>query len=125
MKRFTESHEYIVATDGDSYRVGITDYARDELGDVVFLELPEVGDALDSGEPFGAIDSVKAAVQVYAPVSGEVTAVNQELVDEPEGLSASSGGDPWLVEVRVSDPAQLEGLLGEKDYQALIESDSD
>ena len=122
MKHYTQSHEYLAALEGCRYRVGLSDYAREELGDIVFVELKEAGTSLAAGEELGAIDSVKAAVEVYAPVAGTIVSVNQQVIDDPETLSCSSGGAPWLVELEIADQNDLKSLLSEEEYQAHIKA---
>lgn len=116
--RYTDDHEWITA-EGSTLKVGITDYAQDQLGDVVFVEAPEVGDELSKGDEFGTIESVKAVSELYLPVSGEVVAVNEDLEDAPELVNE----DPyknWLVEIKPSDPSELEGLLSLEAYKELL-----
>ncbi|MGB9965093.1 glycine cleavage system protein GcvH [Halobacterium hubeiense] len=109
---YLESHEWI---DPDTGRVGISEFAQDELGDVVFVELPAVGDDLRQGEEFGVVESIKAVSDIYAPASGEVTAVNDDLEDQPELVNEDPFGDGWLVEVDFDD-ADLEELLDADEY---------
>ncbi|TKX77988.1 glycine cleavage system protein GcvH [Halorubrum sp. SD626R] len=96
--RYLESHEW-TTTDGDTVRIGVSDFAQDELGDVVFVELPDVGDEVAAGEAFGVVESIKAVSDLYAPVSGEVVAVNEDLFDRPELVNDDPYGDGWLLEV--------------------------
>ena len=119
-RRYLESHEW-VHTDGDSARVGISDFAQDELGDVVFVELPAEGDGVAHGEAFGVIESIKAVSDLYSPVTGTVTAVNEALEQEPELVNESPYGDGWLFECEVDDAAELDGLLSAADYEAQID----
>ncbi len=116
---YLETHEW-ARHDGDVVRVGITDFAQDELGDVVFVELPEVGDTLEQDGEFGVIESIKAVSDLYAPVSGEVTAVNEELFDAPELVNEAPFGDGWMLEVAPDDEAELDALLSAADYEAQI-----
>ncbi|PLX89231.1 MAG: glycine cleavage system protein H [Desulfuromonas sp.] len=118
--KYTEDHEW-VSLEGDIVTVGITDFAQDQLGDVVFVELPEVGDELQSGKPFGVVESVKAVSDVYAPVSGEVIEVNEVLPDDPETINQSPYDDGWMLKVRVVDPAVVENLMTATDYQTFVE----
>jgi glycine cleavage system H protein len=115
-RRYAESHEWITE-DG---RVGISDFAQDELGDVVFVELPEVGEELTAGSEFGVIESIKAVSDLYAPVSGEVTAVNEELFDAPELVNDDPYGDGWMIEVAFEED-DLESLDDAGDYREQIE----
>ena len=116
--KYTKDHEWIKVT-GDSGRVGITDYAQKQLGDVVYLELPQVGRTLIQGETFGTVESVKAVSELYSPVAGTVTAVNTALGEKPEGVNADPHGN-WLIEVRLSNPADLDALLSQPDYETLV-----
>jgi len=115
---FQKTHEYIAEIDGD-YRVGISEFAAQELGDITFIELPEVGAAIAQGESFGTVESVKAVSDVYAPVDLEVTAVNEELADEPEKVNADPQGDGWFIKVKLSNPSQLGALMSKADYDAM------
>lgn len=115
--RYTEEHEYMASTDEeDVYKVGITDYAQGELGDIVFVELPEEGDSFEQGATFGTVEAVKAVSDLYMPVSGEVVAVNEALNDDPSRVNADPYGEGWMIKVRVADPGQLEGLLDADGY---------
>ena len=113
--RYLESHEW-ARREGDAVRVGITDFAQDELGDVVFVELPEVGDAVEREAEFGVIESIKAVSDLYSPVTGEVTVVNEELFDAPELVNEDPFGDGWMVDVEPEDPEELEALLSPEAY---------
>lgn len=115
---FQKTHEYI-AEDSGEYRVGISEFAAQELGDITFVELPDVGATITKGEPFGTVESVKAVSDVYAPADFEVTAVNEELADEPEKVNADPQGDGWFIKVKLSDPSQLDALMSEADYDAM------
>ena len=114
--KFTSDHEWI-RVEGDVATVGITKHAAEQLGDVVFVELPEVGASFDQGADMAVVESVKAASDVYAPVSGEITAVNQAIVDGPEGVNDAPEGDGWFVKIKLSDAAQLDGLMDEAAYK--------
>ena len=118
--RYSEEHEWI-DVDGEIGTVGITDHAQDELGDVVYLELPEVGDRVEAGEPFGSIESVKAVSELYAPLGGEVTEVHDALVEEPEIVNRDPHGDAWMIRIRLDDPSKAKGLLSAEDYRAFLE----
>ncbi len=118
--RYQESHEWARA-DGEVVVVGISDYAQDELGDVVFVELPNVGDTLEAGKPFGVVESVKAASDLYMPITGEVVAVNEALQDKPETINESPFADGWIMKVKPADPTQLEGLMDADSYKAFTE----
>lgn len=116
---FTDDHEWISVENGVA-TVGITDYAQEQLGDLVFVELPETGKALSKGDAAVVVESVKAASDVYAPVDGEVTEVNDKLSDDPALVNSSATGDGWLWKMKLSDDSQLEGLMDEAGYKALI-----
>ncbi|MBO6716527.1 MAG: glycine cleavage system protein GcvH [Rhizobiaceae bacterium] len=116
---YTDDHEWI-RVDGGVATVGITDYAQEQLGDLVFVELPEVGKSLSKGDPAVVVESVKAASDVYAPVDGEITAVNDKLGDDPALVNSAATGDGWLWQMKLSDESQLEGLMDEAGYKALI-----
>jgi glycine cleavage system H protein len=115
--KYTKDHEWIRIEGGEG-RVGITDYAQKQLGDVVFVELPAVGAKVTAGQPFGTIESVKAVSELFAPVSGEVTAVNDSLKDKPESVN-DQPHSAWLVSIRLSDPAEANALLDNTQYEAL------
>ena len=117
--RYTEEHEWVLVED-EIVTVGITDFAQDSLGDVVFVELPEVGTIVEVGKPFGVVESVKAVSDVYAPVSGEVVEVNEELPDAPEVINTSPYEDGWMIKIRFSDKGQLDDLLDTDAYQELV-----
>ena len=118
-RRYLESHEWS-KTGGEAVRVGVSDFAQDELGDVVFVELPEVGDEIAAGEPFGVVESIKAVSDLYAPVSGEVVAVNEDLFDQPELVNEDPYGDGWMLEVAPADGGDAEGLLDADAYDDQI-----
>ncbi|QIO23630.1 glycine cleavage system protein GcvH [Haloarcula sp. JP-L23] len=113
--RYLESHEWVRVDDATA-RVGITDFAQDELGDVVFVELPDEGEELTAGEEFGVVESIKAVSDVYAPVSGTVTAVNDALFDEPELVNEDPFGEGWMLEVELADAGELDDLLSADAY---------
>ena len=117
--RYTKEHEW-VRVDGDEATVGITQYAADQLGDIVFVELPDAGRALDQFATFGVVESVKAVSDLFAPVGGEVTAANDALTGQPELVNSDPYGGGWMVRVRLSDPAQLDGLLDAAAYEQLV-----
>ncbi len=121
--RYSKDHEWILV-EGEVGRVGITDYAQKQLGDVVFLELPEVGRTLAAGEQFGTVESVKAVSELYSPVAGEVVKVNEELVGKPEVINKDPHGAAWMIEVRVADPAGVGSLMDAAAYQALVDSEA-
>ena len=117
--RFTKDHEWVVL-DGDVATVGITAYAAEQLGDVVFVETPQVGKTVKAGDGFAVVESVKAASDVYAPVSGEVIEINEKLTEKPELLNESPHGDAWLYRVRLSAPDEVQKLMSTADYQSYI-----
>jgi len=119
---YSEEHEWIKKED-DNVRIGITAFAQDELGDIVFVELPEVGDTLEKDEPFGSVESVKTVSELYAPLTGEVVEVNEELEDSPEFVNESPYEKAWMVVVKPSDDSEIDGLLSADKYQAIIEED--
>ena len=119
---YTEEHEYLKPTDDeDVFLVGITDYAQGELGDVVFLELPEVGERFEKQDVFGTIEAVKAVSDLYSPVSGEVVAVNSALEDDPAIVNADPYGEGWMIRLKVQDASSVEDLLDEEAYRGLVE----
>ena len=118
--QYTRSHEW-VRTEGDTATIGITDHAQDELGDVVFVELPEVGATFDAGDSFGTVESVKAVSDLYTPVGGEVTEVNEALGDQPEKINEDPYGEGWIVKLRVSDEGS--DLLSASDYEQFVEEE--
>lgn len=122
--RYTREHEWI-QIEGNQATVGITDYAQHELGEVVFVELPKVGDSVTKDEPFGVVESVKAASDIYAPVSGEVTETNDDLVSSPELINDDPYGDAWLVRVEMSDKAEIEHLMTAAEYQEYVEEEGE
>jgi glycine cleavage system H protein len=117
--RYTKEHEW-VRIDGDEAVIGITQYAADQLGDIVFVELPDVGRALGQAATFGVVESVKAVSDLFAPVTGEVTATNDALGATPEVVNTDPYGEGWLVRVRLADAAQMDGLLDAAAYEQLI-----
>jgi glycine cleavage system H protein len=116
--RYTKDHEW-VTVDGDIATVGITEYAQDQLGDIVFVELPEVGRTVAAGEEVAVVESVKAASEVYAPVAGQVAETNPVLSDAPETVNADATGDGWFLRIRMADPGEFDQLLDEAAYAAL------
>lgn len=119
--RYTRDHEWI-RLDGDTATVGITDYAQEQLGDIVYVELPEVGKTLEKGAEFCVVESVKAASEVFAPIAGEVTAVNAGLTDQPGTVNEAPEEGGWLIKVKPSDTAEIEGLMDEAAYKAFLET---
>jgi glycine cleavage system H protein len=119
--RYSSDHEW-VSRDGDVVRIGITDYAQDALGDVVFVQAPDVGAEVKAGETVGEVESTKSVSDLYAPVSGTVLEVNDALADGPQALNDDPYGEGWICTIRMSDPAELDGLLDSAAYRALIEA---
>lgn len=117
---FTKDHEWI-SVEGDIGTVGITDYAQSQLGDIVFVDLPEVGKTLALGDEAAVVESVKAASEIYAPVSGEIIEVNQELSGSPALVNEKAESDGWFVKLRLSDPAEIDSLMDEAAYKAFVE----
>jgi glycine cleavage system H protein len=119
-RKFTEDHEWIDVV-GDVATIGITDFAQEQLGDVVFVELPQVGKSFAKGDEAAVVESVKAAAEVYAPVSGEIVAVNDLLDDDPALVNASPTDKGWFVKMKLANPGELDGLMDEAAYQAFVE----
>ncbi len=117
--QYTEEHEWVDAQD-DIAVIGITDYAQGELGDIVYLELPDTGTTLKQMDVFGTIEAVKTVAELFSPVSGEVIEVNVKLEDEPELINSDPYSDGWMVKIRMDDPTELDNLLSADDYQSLI-----
>ena len=113
--RYAESHEW-ARSEGDRVKIGISDYAQDQLGDIVFVELPEVGDTLGKGEEFGTVESVKAVSELYMPVAGEVVAANSSLEDAPEKVNNTPYGDGWMIEIKAENPSELDDLMDDDAY---------
>jgi len=118
--RYSTDHEW-VQIDGDVAKIGITDYAQDALGDVVYIDLPATGTTVAVGSSFGEVESTKSVSDLFAPVSGEVTSVNDELGDQPERLNTDPYGDGWICTITMSDSGEADGLLDAAAYQALID----
>jgi glycine cleavage system H protein len=119
--KYTESHEWVSVEADGSVRIGISDHAQEALGDLVFVELPEVGDNIDQGDACAVVESVKAASDIYSPVTGEIIAINEALEDDPGVVNADPYGDGWLYQVNLSDVAELEGLLDAEAYEESLE----
>ena len=120
--RFSKEHEWIKSADGtvDHVVIGITDYAAAELGDIVFVELPDVGAEFNAGDTIGTIEAVKTVADLYAPVSGKVTDVNKQIEDQPEVINSSPYEDGWFIKIALSDPSELESLMSHEAYQEMI-----
>ena len=119
MLKFTSDHEWILV-DNDSATVGVTAYAQEKLGDLVFVQLPKPGTVLQAGAAAAVVESVKAASDVYAPINGEITEVNQQVADDPTLVNSDPAGKGWLFRLRIADRSQLDGLMDEAAYRALI-----
>ncbi|WP_040203950.1 glycine cleavage system protein GcvH [Neobacillus jeddahensis] len=116
--RYSEEHEW-VKVEGENVRVGITDFAQHELGDIVFVELPEVGDEVTADEPFGSVESVKTVSELYAPISGKVVAVNEDLSDSPEFVNESPYEKAWMIEIEPSNSAEIDNLMTAEQYEEM------
>ncbi|MDR0219398.1 MAG: glycine cleavage system protein GcvH [Enterobacteriaceae bacterium] len=121
--KYTESHEWVRAEGNNEYTVGITEHAQELLGDMVFVDLPEVGTAVRSGDDCAVVESVKAASDIYAPLSGEVIAVNQELEGSPEIVNSEPYNEGWLFRIRITDESELANLLDANSYKSLLEEE--
>ncbi|MGP4109031.1 glycine cleavage system protein GcvH [Virgibacillus sp. L01] len=119
---YSEEHEWI-KKEGDKVRIGITEFAQSELGDIVFVELPEAGEEVEADEPFGSVESVKTVSELYAPISGKVVEINEELEDSPEYVNESPYEKAWMVVLEPSDDSELNNLLSAEQYQEIIEED--
>ena len=122
--KYTDDHEW-AKTSGDVIRIGISDYAQDQLGDIVFVELPEVGATFARGESFGVVESVKAVSDLFAPIGGEVVGVNEELVDRPEAVNEACYGEGWMVAFAPTDESELDALLDADAYRQHVDDRSD
>jgi glycine cleavage system H protein len=121
--KYTEEHEWLASKAESTVRIGITDYAQQQLGDVVFVELPEVGTTVSAGDPVGEVESTKSVSEIFAPIDGEVTGVNTALDGQPELINSDPYGEGWILELTVSDTTATEGLLDAAAYQELTEKD--
>jgi glycine cleavage system H protein len=119
--RYTKDHEWVRLSGGVG-RIGITDHAQQQLGDVVFVELPKVGTAVTAGGRFGTVESVKAVSELFCPVTGRVTAVNDDLQKKPETVNSDPYGDAWMIDVQVANPAEVEALMTAEQYDAFVKS---
>ena len=120
-RKYTKTHEW-VALDGDVATIGITDFAQSELGDITYLELPEIGAAIAVDQPFGIVESIKAANDIFSPIAGEVVERNDDAVTAPETINTSPYDQAWLVRVRIGDPAQVDGLMSSAEYDAFAQA---
>ena len=121
--RYAKSHEY-VHVEGNTGTIGITDYAQKELGDVVFVELPQVGTQLEAGDELGSIESVKAVSELFVPVGGEVIEINEALAEKPELVNTDPYGDGWMIRLRVSDPTEVDELMTAEEYEEYVEKEA-
>lgn len=117
--RYSEEHEWVEVS-GNKARIGITDFAQHELGDIVFVELPEVGDTITANEPFGSVESVKTVSELYAPITGKVVAINENLSDSPELVNESPFEGAWMVDIEIEDASQVEALMDATAYKSMI-----
>ena len=117
--KYTKEHEWVLI-EGGTATVGITDYAQDQLGDIVFVELPAVGDKVSKEDAFGVVESVKAVSDIYAPLSGKVIEVNDDLPDDPEMLNEDPYGDGWIIKIELTDPEEIEDLLTSVEYEQYV-----
>ena len=120
---YSKSHEWI-RVEGETATIGITDHAQKELGDVVFVELPDLGEIFDEGQEFGTIESVKAVSELFLPIAGEIVEVNKTLIDEPNAVNEDPHGDGWLVQVKVSSDGVLDGLMNAAAYEKFVEEEA-
>ncbi len=118
--KYSEDHEWIKVENGDA-RIGITDFAQEELGDIVYVELPEVGDEIEMGDMLGVVESVKTVSDVYSPLSGEIIKINEELEESPEIINEDPYGDGWIVVIKISDTSELDSLSSPEDYKLLMD----
>lgn len=119
MKRYNKEHQW-VRLEGETFRMGITEYAAEQLGDIVFVELPSVGDKVMFGEPMARVESVKSTSEIYSPVSGKVLSINEELSDAPELLNGDPEGEAWIAELRLENVAELDDLMTKEEYLASL-----
>lgn len=122
--KYSKQHEWVANEDSVAI-IGITDYAQDQLGEIVYVELPSVGDKVSKDDPFGVVESVKAVSDIYAPISGTVVEVNEELPESPETVNEDPYGDGWLIKVRVSDAAELDDLMDSEEYEEMVAAEKE
>ena len=120
---FTSSHEWVKDEGDDTVTIGITDHAQELLGDLVFVELPEIGDVIETGGEAGVVESVKAASDIYSPVSGEVIEINEDLVDSPELVNEQPYDNGWIYKIKLADPSEMDNLLNPEAYSEVVEAD--
>jgi len=121
---YSKDHEWI-SVDGDTGTIGITDHAQNSLGDVVYVELPKVGESVTAHEAFGSVESVKAVSEIFTPVSGQVTEVNESLQDDPEKVNNDPYGEGWMVRIKMSNPGEVDGLLSAAEYEDFTKAESE
>lgn len=121
--KYTEEHEWVARTGEDTVRIGITDYAQEQLGDVVFVQLPEIGQTVGAGDTLGEVESTKSVSDIFAPLEGEVVARNDALDQQPELVNTDPYGEGWMVEIRLGDPSTADDLLDAAGYKALVEKE--
>jgi glycine cleavage system H protein len=122
--QYTKDHEWL-RVNGSEAAVGITDFAQNALGDVVYVELPKVGDSFEQGDPFGSVESVKSVSELFIPVSGEITAINEKLLDQPELVNSSPYQDGWMIKLKIKDAGEVDSLLSALEYEDFIKSQSE
>ena len=122
--KYSKDHEWVLIED-DIATIGITDFAQDSLGDVVYIELPNEGESFDAHETFGSVESVKAVSEIFTPIGGEITETNEDLNDTPEVVNADPYGDAWMVKIKIDNPDEVNDLLSADDYADFLESESD
>lgn len=118
-RKYSKDHEWVVV-DGDVATIGITEFAQDQLGEVVYIDLPGEGDTVSAGETFGEIESVKSVSELFAPVTGEIVEVNSSLDDSPETVNQDAHGDGWMIKVRMDDASEVDGLMSAEEYDAFL-----
>jgi glycine cleavage system H protein len=122
--RYSKEHEWVAAEESVA-TIGITDHAQEQLGEIVYIELPSIGEKVSKDDPFGVVESVKAVSDIYAPVSGTVLEVNEDLAESPEVVNEDPYGDGWLIKVKVSDPADLDDLMDSDEYEQMVAREKD
>ena len=122
--QYTKDHEWLRVESGEG-TIGITDFAQNALGDVVYVELPKVGDSFEQGDPFGSVESVKSVSELFIPVSGEITAINEKLLDEPELVNSSPYQDGWMIKLKIKNAGEVDSLLSALEYEDFVKSQSE
>ena len=121
---YSKDHEW-VRVEGDQAIIGVTDYAQNSLGDVVYVELPKAGDKFAASEPFGSVESVKAVSEVFTPIAGSITSINESLADEPEKVNSDPYGDGWMIRLRMDNPGEVDSLLSAAEYEDFTKAESE